>query len=98
MAIWNESLPNESAEKKQFSVEIKGLPGNHTAMISRLDSNHGSLFRAYAEMGKPINPTRAQIDGLRRAAALSPPEKIDFHQGQLALAVPPQGLALVEFH
>ena len=98
MAIWNESLPNESAEKKQFSVEIKGLPGNHTATVSRLDSNHGSLFRAYAEMGKPVNPTRAQVEALRRAAELSPPEKIDFHQGQLALAVPPQGLALVEFH
>ena len=98
MAIWNELLPNESGETKQFRVEIKGLVGNHTAMISRLDSTHGSLLRAYAAMGKPINPTRAQIEELRRAAQLSAPEKIDFHQGQFALSVPPQGLVLVEFH
>jgi xylan 1,4-beta-xylosidase len=98
MALWNQSLPNETGEAKQFKVTIKGLLGNHSAAISRLDSTHGSLLSAYATMGKPSNPTRTQIEELRRAAQFPPPEIIPVHQGELAVVLPPQALALVEFH
>ncbi len=98
MAIWNEFLPEQTGEEKQVKIMVKGLAGRHRALISRLDSTHGSVLRAYAEMGRPINPTRAQIEQLRRSAQLPPPETIATHQGQFTVILPSQGLALIEFH
>jgi xylan 1,4-beta-xylosidase len=77
---------------------VKGLTGIHSASMTRLDSTHGSVLSAYAAMGKPINPTQAQIQQLRRAAMLTQPETMQVHQGQVTIVLPPQGLALIEFH
>jgi xylan 1,4-beta-xylosidase len=49
-------------------------------------------------MGQPVDPTRVQIEELRRAAELPPPEVVPLHQGQFAVTLPPHGLAIVEFH
>lgn len=75
---------------------LKGLTGDHRAFISRVDEKHGSLHAAYAEMGKPVSPTRAQIEVLRRAAELPPPETVPMQGGRLQLTLPPHGLAVVE--
>ena len=97
LAIWNECLPQETGETRQFEITVKGLGGNHRALISRLDSTHGSLLPAYESMGKPIYPTQAQIEELRRAAELRSPEVSIVHDGRFAVILPPQGLALIEF-
>ena len=98
IAIWNEFLPEETGEQKRVKVMVKGLTGIHSALMTRLDSTHGSVLSAYAAMGKPINPTQAQIQQLRRAAMLTQPETMQVHQGQVTIVLPPQGLALIEFH
>ncbi len=98
MALWNQFLPEQAGEAKRVKVIVKGLTGNHSAVMTRLDSTHGSVLSAYAAMGRPINPTRAQIQELRRAAILPQPETLDVHQGQVTVVLPPQGLALIEFH
>jgi xylan 1,4-beta-xylosidase len=98
MAIWNEFLPEETGEQKRVRVMVKGLTGVPSALMTRLDSTHGSVLSAYAAMGKPINPTQAQIQQLRRAAMLTQPETMQVHQGQVTVVLPPQGLALIEFH
>jgi xylan 1,4-beta-xylosidase len=98
IAIWNEFLPEETGEQKRAKVMVKGLTGIHSASMTRLDSTHGSVLSAYAAMGKPINPTQAQIQQLRRAAMLTQPETMQVHQGQVTIVLPPQGLALIEFH
>src|SRR5258708_149117 len=38
MALWNESMPGEAGETKQFKIALRGLEGDHIALISRLDS------------------------------------------------------------
>jgi xylan 1,4-beta-xylosidase len=98
MALWNEFLPEETGEEKQIKLVVKGMPGVHRAVMTRLDTNHGSVLNAYAAMGKPVTPTQAQIKELRRAANLGPPETLQIRQGQITLTLPPHGLALVEFH
>jgi xylan 1,4-beta-xylosidase len=98
MAIWNLFLPEATGEAKRTIITIKGSGENHRALVYRLDSTHGSLVRAYAAMGKPAYPTPAQIQALRSAANLPPPEKVSIQHGQLTLDLPPQGLALIEFH
>jgi xylan 1,4-beta-xylosidase len=49
-------------------------------------------------MGKPPYPTQAQIQALRSAASLAAPERVRIQHGQLTIDLPPQGLALIEFH
>lgn len=98
MAVWNLFLPEASGEGKRAIITIQGSGGNHRALVYRLDSAHGSLVRAYAAMGKPAFPTQAQIQALRGAANLPPPEKVSIQHGQLTIDLPPQGLALIEFH
>jgi xylan 1,4-beta-xylosidase len=98
MAVWNLFLPGSVGENKRVIITIKGSKGNHSALASRLDSTHGSLVQTYAAMGKPTYPTPAQIQALRNAANLPPPEKVNVQHGQLTIDLPPQGLALIEFH
>lgn len=98
MAVWNLFSPETAGEDKRATFTIKGSGENHRALVYRLDSTHGSLARAYAAMGKPAYPTQAQIQALRSGANLPPPEKVSIQHGQLTIDLPPQGLALIEFH
>jgi xylan 1,4-beta-xylosidase len=96
IALWNLFLPEEHGQAKQVSLSIRGLTGSHHAVISRLDAAHGSLLSAYEAMGRPQSPTLAEIERLREAAELGSPETQDVEGGQLMIALPPQGLALIE--
>ena len=96
IAIWNEFLPEQAGQAKEVTLDVKGLRGRHRALISRVDSVHGSLMNAYSAMGKPIHPTLKQIDELRRAAELPPPESTVLDHGEMKLTLPPKGLALIE--
>lgn len=94
-AVWNAFPPAEPGEPKTVTISIKGVSGRHRALVSRLDSKHGSLFAAYEAMGKPVNPTQTQIEELRHAAQLPPPEIAYSKDGKLSIVLPPQGLAVV---
>jgi xylan 1,4-beta-xylosidase len=98
IAVWNLFLPGAIGEEKRVIITVNGSGENHRAMVYRLDSTHGSLVRTYAAMGKPADPTPAQIQALRSAAVLPAPERVRIHQGQLTIVLPSQGLALIEFH
>ncbi len=95
IAVWNLFLPEEHGSPKDVTL-VLGNFKSHRAAISRVDSAHGSLLNAYAAMGKPAYPTRAQIDALRKAAELPPPEMESFQHGKLTIELPPQSLALIE--
>lgn len=96
IAVWNLFLPEESGRPKTITLDIKGLSGSHRVLISRLDATHGSLLDAYNSMGRPVYPTTAQLEKLRQAARLPPPEKTKLRQGEITFVLPPQGLALVQ--
>ncbi len=96
IAVWNLFLPEETGAPKTLTLELKGLTGRHRAVIHRLDSEHGSLLHAYEAMGRPVSPTREQIEQLRRAAALPPPEAGPLTGNRVTLTLPPHGLALIE--
>lgn len=96
MAVWDEYLPDEHGEPKTVTIRVKGFTGHHRALIFRVDSTHGSLLGAYNAMGSPIYPTPKQVEELRRAAELPPPEIKALQHGQLTVGLPAQGLALIE--
>jgi xylan 1,4-beta-xylosidase len=98
IAVWNLFLPGAAGQSKHVILNFSGSTENRRATISRLDSEHGSVLKAYAAMGKPAFPTQAQIQSLRDAAILPMPEKIRMEHGELAIDLPAQGLAVIEFH
>ncbi|HVB87437.1 MAG TPA: glycosyl hydrolase family 39 [Candidatus Dormibacteraeota bacterium] len=97
MAVWNLFLPEQTGNSKTFHIDVNGLSGRTPVLVSRLDANHGSLLEAYAKMGSPAYPTRAQIAELQRAAKLPPPETAHFQNGKLTIVIPPPGLVLLQF-
>jgi xylan 1,4-beta-xylosidase len=96
VAVWNLFLPEENGQSKNITVAFKGLAGRHRAAIYRLDATHGSLTNTYEKLGKPQYLTKAQIEQLRHAAEIPPPETKSLQQGEINLSLPPQGLALIE--
>ncbi len=96
VAVWNLFLPGESGEPKDFRLVFHGLRGDRQLLVSRVDATHGSPLAAYARMNRPDFPTRHQIDILRRAAELPPPETRRLTNGRIDITVPPQGLAVLE--
>jgi xylan 1,4-beta-xylosidase len=96
MAVWNLSLPEEAGSSKEIKIQVLGKEKGR-ATIYRVDSNHGSVSRRYAEIGKPPYPTAKQWEELRQAAQLPPAEKKSLSRGELELSLPPKGLAVVEF-
>jgi len=95
IAVWNLFLPEEKGKAKNVALVFHGAQ-NLQARISRLDAAHGSLLNAYAAMGRPPYPTTTQVQALRKAAQLSPPERVPIRNGAIDLTLPPQGLVLLE--
>jgi xylan 1,4-beta-xylosidase len=96
VAVWNLSLPKQPGESKNVRIVFQGMTGKHRALIFRLDSTHGSLLGEYRDMGSPRYPTPDQIAALRRAAELPPPVAMLLESDEIALTLPPKGLALIE--
>ena len=57
-------------------------------------------FQTWKKMGSPQYPTKEQIAQLRTAAELSPPQRHELSAEELStfsIALPPNGVALLEF-
>ena len=80
---------------KTVTVKFKGGAARR-ASISRADADHGDVLPAYEKMGSPPYPTEAQIQILRKASQLQPPESRDLPNGELTLTLPSHGLAVIE--
>lgn len=88
--------PADAGPDKSFVLKLAGVRPNASVQIWRLDANHGNVIKTYDSMGRPASPTRAQIATLRAAGQPSPAERTSLNNGRLNIAIPPQGLALIE--
>ena len=96
IAVWNLFLPEEEGAAKTVTLHFHSLPQSRSARITIVDKEHGSPLPAYARMGSPAFPSRAQIDELRGAAALPGPESRAITNGSLTITLQPHALALIE--
>ena len=96
VALWNIFPPDESGSAKDFVLHFSNLKGKHAATITIIDRDHGSPLPAYEKMGRPQYPTQAQLQELRKAAALPSSTSRALKAGALSLTLQPQGLALIE--
>jgi xylan 1,4-beta-xylosidase len=95
LAVWNYAPPEEAGAPRTFTLRMKGTNAKH-AIVSRVDHDHGDFHSVYEKMGSPRYPTARQIEELRHATDLPPPEAQPIRDGQLTITVPAHGLALVE--
>jgi xylan 1,4-beta-xylosidase len=107
LALWDYAPPTGTGAKytmpsgpagppRTFDLEFKSVPSSATAEVWRVDPDHGNVLKAFDAMGRPpgdLTPT--QIEQLRAAGQLPPPEQIPLDHGKLHLTVPAHGLAVV---
>ncbi|MGB9070342.1 MAG: hypothetical protein WCC21_17370 [Candidatus Acidiferrales bacterium] len=96
LAAWNLVDPEQTGVSRPVQFIFRGLQPGSRAYVRRLDEQHGNSLQAYAAMGKPRCPTRAQVEQLNRAGALDPPSDVPLREGKLRLSVPANGLAVLE--
>ncbi len=106
LALWNYAPPVSDktvyvpgapkGESMQVEVDVANLDGDGTATVWRLDRGHGDVIPAFDAMGRPAYPSMSQIETLRKAGRMAPPENVAVRNGKLSLGIPPQGLVVVE--
>lgn len=87
----------QKGEAQNLVLALGGVHSHRRARITRVDESGGNLARAYQDMGSPAYPTVNQIAELKRKSELAPPESVSLNaQKQIGIAVPPNGVALIE--
>jgi xylan 1,4-beta-xylosidase len=95
LALWNYLPTGQADSSRVVTLRLKDT-SIHRASIWRLDTDHSDLHRVYAKLGEPRYPTQAQIQQLRAASALAPPEDVKVRNHALTLSVPGDGLVVIE--
>ena len=96
IAAWNLVEPHTAGADKTVTFDLQNFPRHTRAVIRRVDASHGDTLAAWKQMGSPKYPTRAQIESLRQASEIGPPQTESIRSHQLTLTVPPMGLAVIE--
>lgn len=97
IAAWNYAEPGSPTPPLKLNLAFKDIQNQQTVLIHRLDSEHGSALNLWEKMGRPASPSREQLEQLRHAAQLPPPEIKTLGLNQnLALEIPAYGLVLIE--
>ena len=96
IAAWNLVDPDKHGSPVKMDLALKGFPSNAHVTIQRVDDEHGNVLPHYATMGKPLDPTPAQVEQLNRETALPTPERASLHEGKLQLTLEPDALLLIK--
>ncbi len=95
IAAWNLVDPGESGSAHPMELEVHGVAANAKVAVQRVDDTHGNVLPRYAAMGKPLDPTAAQVEQLNHETAFGEPEHTTLHGGRLTLELGPNALVLV---
>jgi xylan 1,4-beta-xylosidase len=79
-----------------MDLVFQGVPGNAHVTLQRVDGKHGNVLPRYGAMGKPLDPTPAQVEQLNRETALTAAEQTHLSDGRLTLELEPNALVLVK--
>jgi len=98
IALWNYAAADvaDSCATKRFRLVIDGLGPSAPVRVWTLDADHGSALASFDALGRPAFPNREQIEQLRRAAVLPPPQLLRLELGAIDLSVRCHGLVLVD--
>ena len=94
IAAWNLVDPDKHGSTQTFEFTIQGVPEDARVTVERVDDQHGNVLKEYAAMGKPLDPTPAQVEQLNRETTLVP-EQMKLHNGKLNMQLTPNALVLI---
>jgi xylan 1,4-beta-xylosidase len=86
-----------TGENLTLTLKLQGVRKHERAALTRVDQAGARFKAAYERMGSPAYPTEEQIEELKHASELAPAEHITVGPlGEIALAIPPNGVVLLE--
>ena len=96
IALWNLSPPDKPGASRTFELSFTGgkIPGR--LFLFRIDQDHSNTMAAYEKLGSPRYPTSEQVILMNRETAPKTPETITVHGGHVKVAVPENGLVLLD--
>jgi xylan 1,4-beta-xylosidase len=95
IAVWNYAPPEQAGVPKTVTLHFQGGRYRH-ALISTVDPDHGDVHSIYEKMGSPRYLSQAQIQQLKQAAETPSAAERRLKGGELTVALPSYGLAVVE--
>jgi xylan 1,4-beta-xylosidase len=96
IAAWNLVDPDQHSNTQKMELDFHDVQANASVTLQRVDSKHGNVLPWYAAMGKPLDPTPAQVEQLNSETALPAPERAHLTGGKLELELEPNALVLVK--
>jgi xylan 1,4-beta-xylosidase len=96
IALWNVVDPDKSGAARQITLRFRYVDPESRVSVRRVDATHGNVLPAYAALGAPRYPTPQQVAALNHASMLRAPEQARLHHGEFNLAVPVNGLVVLE--
>jgi xylan 1,4-beta-xylosidase len=96
IAVWNLVDPGQHGHTRTVQLIFQGVPAGANVSLQRVDNQHGNVLPRYAAMGKPLDPTPAQVEQLNRETALPPPQQTHLTNGKLELSLEPNALVLLK--
>jgi len=95
VAAWNIADPGTKGIAKDVELKFEHARVS-SVQVTPLDQDSGDFHKAYEAMGSPRYPTKEQIEKLRAAARLAPPEMRKVKDASVRLTIPAHGLVLLE--
>jgi xylan 1,4-beta-xylosidase len=96
VAVWNLVDPDKQGATSKVVLNFSHVSPGARVTVERVDEQHGNVLERYAAMGKPLDPTQAQVERLNRETTLPAPEDTRLRGGKLELSLTPNTLALVK--
>jgi xylan 1,4-beta-xylosidase len=96
IAAWNLVDPGHKGTTRTLDLIVHHVAANAHVSIQRVDEGHGNALKEYAALGKPLDPTAAQVEQLNRETALPAPEDIPLRGGKLSVSLTPNELAVIK--
>ena len=95
IAAWNLVDPGRQGATRTMDLVFRGVPSDARVSIQAVDQDHGNVLPKYKAMGRPLDPTPAQVEELNRETALPAPKQEHLTGGRLKLTLTPDALDLV---
>jgi xylan 1,4-beta-xylosidase len=96
IAAWNLGDPDQHGKERTFEFAFTGLPAGARVTVERIDADHGNVLKAYAAMGRPVDPTPAQVEELNRETALPAPKSTPLSNDKVTLSLGDNELVLLK--
>ena len=99
IVAWNLVDPDQPLAQhttRDIEITFQGVSPDARVFVARVDDDHGNVLKAYAAMGKPLDPTPAQVEALNRESSLPAPEQTHLKDGKLRLDLKANDLVLIK--